>query len=116
MKLVKKEESILYVKPEIRFQSNEYETDNPNIDCAVVQISGHYPTDDMYVCNTISTEVIYVLSGDAEFDFYKDKIIKVHDGDVIVINPNERYRICGNASFCIMCNPHWSPEQQMFYK
>lgn len=116
MKIIKKQDATVYSKPEIGFLSHEYPTGTIDIDCAIVRISGVYPGNNQFVCNTLCTEVLYVLSGIAHFEIYNNnKKLDVCDGDVIVINPNERYRISGNAKFCIVCNPAWSPEQQAFF-
>lgn len=87
----------------------EYKLDRQNIDIAQVTISGRYPEDGS-VKNNVSTEVCLVISGSGSIVVDKEKTL-LQAGDVILIEPGEKFFWEGVMEIVISCSPAWSIEQ-----
>lgn len=92
----------------------EYPLNDKDINCAVANINGRYPKED-YARNEVCKELIYVLDGIGEL-IYPDKTIAFSKGDVLLINPGEKYYWQGNFSIVMPCTPSWYPEQHKIVK
>ncbi len=87
----------------------EYETGNPDINIARVEISGRYP-ETGYAANTAVTELVYVESGTGMVTV-EDKHTTLNKGDVVLIEKGEQVYWEGTLTLIIACTPAWYPEQ-----
>jgi mannose-6-phosphate isomerase-like protein (cupin superfamily) len=98
-----------------RFENNkycvaiEYPMGDRDINGAVGIISGRYPTKGRVV-NEKCKEMAYVIEG-AGRAVIEGKEIKFIKGDLLLIEPGERYYWEGNFEIFMPCTPAWYPEQ-----
>lgn len=81
------------------------------IDCAVVELNGRYPNTG-WVINQQCKELGYVRSGKGQI-VIEDKTFPLSAGDVVLIQPGEKYFWHGEMSIVISCTPSWHPEQHL---
>lgn len=91
------------------FSVTEYALDNDKMDMAVATISGRYPEENR-VTNAISNELVYVCEGEGKI-FIENQEQQISAGDVILIEPGEKYYWEGDLTLLMTCNPIWTPEQ-----
>jgi len=90
----------------------EYLLKEAAISGAVAEIKGRYPEKE-FVVNEESKELVYVLSG-------KGKITSDHEaleftqGDVILVQPREKYYWEGNFELFVVNTPAFDPKQHKF--
>ena len=89
--------------------ATEYPLGDSDIDFATVKISGRYP-DEGRVTNRISKEVCLVLKGQGKI-VIEDKEVALNEGDVVLVEPGEKYFWEGNLSIAVSCTPPWTKEQ-----
>jgi hypothetical protein len=89
----------------------EYNTENPELNIAKVKIIGRYP-DKARKVNRISKMTVMILEGGGELFVEKIKIC-LGVGDVIEIDPNEKYFWVARPHIvvAIASTPAWNPEQ-----
>jgi alkylated DNA repair dioxygenase AlkB len=87
----------------------EYSMGDKDINGAVGIINGRYP-DKGRVVNTVCKELVYVLSGTGRV-VIEGKEINFKEGDLILIEPNEKYFWEGSFKIFMPCAPAWYPEQ-----
>lgn len=108
MKIIKKDKAK-------RFENSsscagvEYRLGDKEIDGAVVNINGRYPDKDRVV-NLKCKELAYVLGGEGRIIIESNEI-KLEKGDLVLIEPGEKYYWNGNLEMFISCTPAWYPEQ-----
>ncbi len=87
----------------------EYPLGDKDINGAVVRLSGRYP-DKGRVVNKRCKELAYVISGSGRL-VVEGKEVELGEGDLVLIEPGERYFWDGNMTMFMPCTPAWSPEQ-----
>ncbi len=111
MKIIKKENSEKNSFENIK--STEYPIGNQDINIAVIELNGRYPKSGL-VYNKLSKELIYINKGAGTLNFNNNDIFQLNNGDVVLIEPNEKYFWNGNAELIIVCHPAWNKEQHNF--
>lgn len=114
MKVIKKSETNRFENSD-KCAAFEYPLENPDINLAVVEVSGRYP-DKGYVANEECTEIAYVLTGKGIVTFRDGESVELEVGDVILLEKGEQYYWGGNCSLCIPCTPAWYPEQHKVFE
>lgn len=112
MKYLKKKDSVNYKNDDISFL--EYPLNDKNIDVSIVTLDGRFPKKDWSV-NQKSKELFFILDGLAELTI-NNKNISFSKGDVVIIDPLEKYFWTGKATFLISCTPPWTSEQTKVVK
>jgi mannose-6-phosphate isomerase-like protein (cupin superfamily) len=108
MKIIKKNQTQ-------KFQNNpqctayEYPMEDPDINGAVIHMTGRYPTKG-WAINTKSKEMVYVITGSGELTVEEIKY-NLNQGDLVLIYPEEKYFFDGNFELFIPCTPAWTVEQ-----
>jgi len=81
------------------------------IDFVEVNISGRYP-DTKYAINQKCKEIVFINEGAGKV-VVKDQTHSLNKGDVILIEPGEKFYWEGNMKLCISCTPAWTKEQHL---
>jgi len=108
MKIVKKLERRLFKHGE-SCVIYEYPTNDRTIDGCIAKISGRYPEKGGAV-NKISKELAYVINGAGTVTI-ENKTTDIGEGDMVLIQPNEKFYWEGEMELFIPCTPAWNPEQ-----
>lgn len=87
----------------------EYPLEDKDIDGAVVELVGRYPEKGRVV-NLKCKELSYIVSGSGKIVVEGHETV-VQEGDLVLINPKERYFWDGNIVMFISCNPVWQIDQ-----
>jgi len=108
MKTIKKSES-----QEFKNGSNcavyEYPMGDNAINGAVVKLSGRYPGKGSSV-NSVCKMMAYIIDGGGAI-FVDGKETKIEKGDLVLVEPNEKYYWQGSMELFMPCTPAWTPEQ-----
>jgi mannose-6-phosphate isomerase-like protein (cupin superfamily) len=113
MKIVKKNETKEF-KNSDQCIVTEYPLNDKDINGAIAKINGRYP-DKNLVVNTKCKELALVLNGSGKV-IIEGKEFQFGAGDVILIEPNERYYWEGNFEIFMPCTLAWYPEQHQEVK
>ncbi len=108
MKVVYKHQA-KFIKLNNMCTSEEYLLGDTDINGAVVKLSGRYPESGR-VMNTKCKELVYVMSGKGKI-VTEDRELKLKSGDMILIEPGEKYFWQGDLTMFVPCTPAWTPEQ-----
>lgn len=92
----------------------EYQTENPDIDIATAVIGGREPSQGVAE-NTVSTELARVLQGGGSITV-DGKRTHIGPGDVVIIEPGEKFFWDGEMKIEIVCTPRWSVDQHIIHK
>ncbi len=87
----------------------EYPSEEKNINGAVVKLTGRYPSKGRVV-NLKCKEMGYVIKGSGKV-VVENKKINLKQGDLILIEPGEKYFWDGKLDIFTPCTPAWYPEQ-----
>ena len=87
----------------------EYPMDDKDINGAIIKLDGRYP-DSGNVVNTICKEMAYITEGEGLISV-EGKITKVSKGDLLLIEPGEKYYWEGKLTMFVPSTPAWYPEQ-----
>ena len=87
----------------------EYPLGDKDINGAVIKLEGRYP-DRGRVVNLKCKELAYVIKGSGRV-VVEDKDVELNEGDLVLIEPEERYFWEGNLTMFVPCTPAWYPEQ-----
>jgi len=113
MKLIRKAE-----RKEFKNSSDciayEYVIEDKAINSAVVILTGRYPTEGMVV-NQKCKELCYIIKGSGKL-VTEQKEIKFSKGDMIFLEPGEKYYWEAKATILSSCTPAWYPEQHAHIK
>ena len=87
----------------------EYPMGDPAINGAIIKLTGRYP-DKGESMNKICKAMAYVIEGEGivSIDGTETKLQK---GDLVLINPGEKYFWQGNMDLFMPCVPAWTPNQ-----
>ena len=87
----------------------EYLINDNDINAAVIKLSGRYPEKGLAM-NEISKEMAYVISGSGKVSIDNTEF-NVIQGDLVFVNPGEKFYWEGNMELFMPCVPAWNPEQ-----
>lgn len=113
MKLVKKSQTHSF-QNSATCKAIEYPTDDKDINGAIVELTGKYPADGR-VMNTKCKEMAYIIKGSVKLTIEKE-IVELNEGDLVLLEPNEKYCWDGEVTMFVPCSPAWYPEQHKVVK
>lgn len=87
----------------------EYPMDENMINGSLIVLSGRYPETGCAL-NEVSKEMAYVVKGSGRVTV-EGKEHALAEGDIVLIDPGEKYFWEGNMEIFMPCVPAWSPEQ-----
>ncbi len=87
----------------------EYPINDSDINGAIIELSGRYPKNGFAV-NEICKEMGYVISGSGKI-VVENKEYLIAEGDLILIQPNEKFYWEGSLQIFMPCALAWTPEQ-----
>lgn len=87
----------------------EYPLGDKDINVAIIKLNGRYP-DEGRVVNSKCKETAFIIKGSGKL-FVEGRETEVSQGDVVLIEPGERYYWEGNIEMFVPCTPAWYPEQ-----
>ncbi|MFA5013841.1 MAG: cupin domain-containing protein [Candidatus Paceibacterota bacterium] len=88
---------------------SEYPLEDKDINGAFVELTGREP-DEGRVVNLVCKELAYVINGSGKL-VANDEEINLRAGDLVVIEPGEKFFWDGNMTLFLPCTPAWYPEQ-----
>lgn len=106
---------VVYKKQSKEFKNSkvctaiEYPLGDKDINGAVIELKGRYP-DKGRVVNLKCKELAYVMQGAGKV-VVEGKGVKLKKGDMVLIEPGERYFWEGNLVMFVPCTPAWYPKQ-----
>lgn len=107
MEYLTKENSLKFKNGNIT--AREYPINDPDINCAVVEIKGRHPASD-FLINEKCKELVYITNGVVSLNT-EDQSVVLNEGDMAMIKKGERYFWDGYATMITSCTPPWTPEQ-----
>ncbi|MFA6131646.1 MAG: cupin domain-containing protein [Patescibacteria group bacterium] len=87
----------------------EYSMEDKDLNGAIIELTGRYPEKGRVV-NLKCKELAYVIKGSGKVAV-DDKETNLKEGDLILIQPGEKYFWDGNLTLFVPCAPAWNPEQ-----
>ena len=87
----------------------EYPLKDNDINGAIIKLSGRYPNEGRVV-NLKCKELAYIIEGSGKV-VVEEKEVKLEEGDLVLIEPGEKYFWEGNLKMFVPCTPAWYPEQ-----
>lgn len=87
----------------------EYPMGDKDINGAVIELGGRYP-DKGRTMNEKCKEMAYVINGSGRV-VIEGKEAQLNEGDLVLIDPGERFFWEGNMKLFMPCTPAWYPEQ-----
>lgn len=90
----------------------EYQAPYKDINGSLAKINGRYPEKGCAI-NQICRELGYVINGQGKI-VIKDKEILLSKGDLVFIDPLEKFYWQGNLELFLVCAPTWTPKQHKF--
>lgn len=87
----------------------EYLMGDKDINGAVVELTGRYPTNG-YAVNLKCKEMVYLIKGQGKL-VVEGKEVSLKEGDLVLINEGEKYYWDGRMTLFVPCTPAWYPEQ-----
>lgn len=88
---------------------SEYATGDKDINVAVIKMSGRYPSAGR-VMNEKCKELGFVMEGSGKIVVEGEEIL-LQEGDLISIEPGEKYFWDAHATLLVPTVPAWYPEQ-----
>jgi mannose-6-phosphate isomerase-like protein (cupin superfamily) len=110
MKIIRKEKSKTFKNSE-NCTAIEYPMGDKDINGAVIKLDGRYPEKGRVV-NMECKELAYILEGFGKI-VIEGKEIQFKQGDLLLLEPKEKYFWEGNCKMFVPCVPAWWPEQHM---
>ncbi len=90
--------------------AHEYPLSDADINGAVVELTGRYPTQG-YVVNDVCKELALVLEGGGRLHTSDDRTVELESGDLVLLLPGEEYCFEGRMTLFVPSSPAWYPEQ-----
>ncbi|PIS14017.1 hypothetical protein COT65_01115 [Candidatus Shapirobacteria bacterium CG09_land_8_20_14_0_10_47_13] len=87
----------------------EYPLGDRDINGAVIELTGRYP-DKGRVVNLRCKELAYIVQGSGKL-VVEGKEVELKQGDLVLVEPGERYFWDGKMTMFVPCAPAWTPEQ-----
>ncbi len=88
---------------------SEYPLGEETLDASVAKISGRYP-DEGWVLNRVSKEIAFVVSGQGKL-VHENGEETLGKGDVVLLEPGEKFYWDGTMEIFISCAPAWKYAQ-----
>jgi len=108
MKILHKEEAEIFKNSE-NCTVIEYPLGDNDINGAIVELTGRYPSKGRVV-NLECKELAYIIKGSGKVVIENEEI-SLKEGDLVLIEPREKYFWDGNLTIFMPCTPAWYPEQ-----
>jgi mannose-6-phosphate isomerase-like protein (cupin superfamily) len=108
MKIVRKRETNSHQNNEF-CTASAYVTGDKDISVALIELKGRYPSKGM-VLNEKCKELAYVIKGSGKLVVENEEIF-LEEGDLVSIDPGEKYFFDGKMTLLMPCAPAWYPEQ-----
>lgn len=108
MRLVKKSEA-QGVKNSSYCTALEYALGDKDLNGAVIILDGRYP-EKGFALNLKCKEMAYIIEGKGVLGM-PDREYKIAEGDLLLIEPNEKYYWEGKLKMFVPSTPAWYPEQ-----
>ena len=108
MKLIRKNQTKEF-KNSDQCLAIEYPLGDKDINGAVIKLNGRYP-DKGRVVNTVCKEMAYIIKGTGKL-VVEGQDVNFSEGDLILIDKNEKYYWQGNFEIFTTCVPAWYPQQ-----
>jgi len=87
----------------------EYPMEDKDINGAVIELSGRYP-DKGRAMNEKCKEMAYVIKGSVKLTV-EGVEAQLNEGDLVLINPGEKFFWEGKTTLFVPCTPAWSSDQ-----
>ncbi len=91
----------------------EYPLGDKDINGAVIELSGRYPEKGRAV-NLKCKELAYVVKGEGKVAI-ENQTFKLNQGDLVLIEPGEKFYWQGDMTLFMPCTPAWSPNQHKVF-
>ena len=108
MKIIRKKEAKEFKNSEACI-AIVYPMDDKDINGAVIELNGRYPNKGRTM-NEKCKEMAYVIKGSGKV-VVEDKETQLNEGDLVLIDPGEKFFWEGNMTLFMPCTPAWSPKQ-----
>lgn len=92
----------------------EYPMGDDAINGAIAKLSGRYP-DKGESMNEICKEMAYVIEGKGMISVNGTET-KIQKGDLVLIEPGEKYFWQDNMELFMPCTPAWTPKQYKIFE
>jgi mannose-6-phosphate isomerase-like protein (cupin superfamily) len=90
----------------------EYPMGDKDINGALALISGRYPSQGFTV-NEVCRELGFVVQGSGKV-VIEGEDLQIREGDLVCIDPGEKFYWEGNMTLFLPCAPAWDPKQHKF--
>ena len=87
----------------------EYPLGDKDLEGSIIQVSGRYPQKGR-VANAVCKELAYIISGSGKI-VIEGKETLLGEGDLVMVEPGEKYFWEGKMTMFVPCTPAWYPEQ-----
>ena len=108
MKVVRQREASPHQNNEF-CTATAYPTGDKDISVALIELTGRYPSKGT-VLNEKCKELAYVIKGSGKL-IVENKEVLLGEGDLVWIEPGEKYFWDGHMTLLMSCTPAWYPEQ-----
>ena len=108
MKIVRQKETKVFKNSAV-CTALEYPLGDKDINGAVIELAGRYP-DEGWVVNRKCKEQAYIISGSGKLVVDGEET-EFREGDLLLIEPGEKYFWEGALTMFVPCAPAWYPEQ-----
>ena len=92
----------------------EYPLNDKDINGTIIKLNGRYPSRGR-VMNTKCKEMAYIIKGKG-IVYAGGKKVKLATGDLVLLEPNDKYYWEGNMEMFVPCTPAWYPKQHKVVK
>ena len=106
--IIKKEERIK-VESSKECSVFEYHFDDKDIELSCAEIRGRYPQEG-FAMNEKIKEIFFIEKGKGKINI-EGKDFNIYEGDVILIQPKQKYFWQGSLDIVLACNPKFTSEQ-----
>jgi mannose-6-phosphate isomerase-like protein (cupin superfamily) len=87
----------------------EYSLGDKDINGSIVELTGRYPSNGRVV-NLKCKELCYIIKGSGKIVIENQEFV-LHEGDLVSIDPGEKFFWDGNLIMFVSCAPAWHSEQ-----
>lgn len=87
----------------------EYPLGDKDINGAIIELTGRYPEEGRAV-NMECKEMAYIIKGSGKV-VVEGEETRIQEGDLVLIEPGEKFFWDGNMTIFMPCTPSWTPEQ-----
>jgi mannose-6-phosphate isomerase-like protein (cupin superfamily) len=112
MKYIKKENTLEFKNGDLT--TIEYPFNDKDINCAIVTLKGRHPKED-WILNQECKELVYIIKGSTTLTT-ETETVNLNEGDMVILEPNEKYFWQGDCVLLTPTTPAWTPEQTKIVK